>query len=245
LSDEERQSETRADGEADPLPWLQRVEEDDSGARRSGGVAAYLGAGAVVAGLGALIYFGVAGGDSRRPPAADDANLSAMAGTNLSAPVEPKPDSSPKSKPGTKGIAHPPGPVRPARESGHAGASPSKAAVPPKPAKPEAERKQAPAAIPRADAKPKTQAGGAKRSAGFSAGRSIVQLGAYRSPAAAERAWAAVSKQLALKGAAHRVEQARVKGRVYYRLRVQPRHGGCTGLATKAKGCFVVRGPAG
>jgi cell division protein FtsN len=65
----------------------------------------------------------------------------------------------------------------------------------------------------------------------------VVQLGAYDSEAAAEQAWA----RMRLHGAPHRIEKARVHGRIFYRLRVQPKAGGCRAVARHGHGCFQVR----
>lgn len=234
------------------LPWLERIEEDEPRGRGSGGALGYA-LGFLV--LLALVVGGVfllQPGPSPRDNGMGDEDLAGLTADNnvlgpsngasaTSAAASGKTSGKPKRDPAA---ARPPkpkaAPVTPGRRDSAVAAAAQK---------PQAAAAKQVARAPAAD--PKPSAPRAERQQSTARARpvgpvQVLQLGAYGSRAAAERAWKQASADRRFAGASHSVERATVRGRTVHRLRVEvpASKGGCRSLGLSSRGCFEVRGPA-
>jgi hypothetical protein len=217
-----------AEAPEDRLPWLQRVEEDEPPRRSgTGRLLAYVG------GLIVLLLTGwaIAYVATRPKPPADSFAVAGDAPPPLM-PAPAAPPAASSSHGSAKGSRHSHPTAVPSARAKTAAATPRAVE---KPVRPGAPRHGA-AAARRVHETPATA-----RGPSFAGSGAIVQIGAFDSRAAAERGWMAASRKPALRGAPHHIEQARVKGKTVYRLRVRLARGGCERVSNRARGCFAVR----
>ncbi|HEX8572643.1 MAG TPA: SPOR domain-containing protein [Allosphingosinicella sp.] len=196
----------------DRLPWLEAVEEEGGDGGPSALkliVAVLIGLVAIGGIVGGIFWMGNRDGASNRPPE----TIAAPEG-----PYKVKPDS-----PGGMTIEGQGATAFDAAQGGTPNASIDTEAVPEAPvtAQPKA---QAPAEKepPLLKAPPPTNAPAAKAAtpAASAAGGATIQLGAFPSAAAAEKAWKAMSGRFGyLAPLSHTVVSANVNGKTYYRLR--------------------------
>ena len=211
-------TDIRADDPAldndDRLPWLEAVEEDggDSGPSALKLIVAVLIGLAAIGGIvGGIFWMGNRDGADNRAPEV----IAAADG-----PYKVKPDS-----PGGMTVEGQGETAFDAAQGGSPNASIDTSAVAEAPvtAQPKSQAPAAPAnEPPLLKAPPATNAPAAKAdsAAPAAAGGATIQLGAFPSGAAAEKAWKALSGRFAyLAPLSHSVVQANVNGKTYYRLR--------------------------
>lgn len=211
-------TDIRADDPAldndDRLPWLEAVEEDGGESGPSALkliVAVLIGLAAIGGIVGGIFWMGNRDGADNRAPEV----IAAAEG-----PYKVKPDS-----PGGMTVEGQGETAFDAAQGGTPNASIDTSAVAEAPvtAQPKGQAPAAPAnEPPLLKAPPPTNAPAAKpdSAAPAAAGGATIQLGAFPSGAAAEKAWKALSGRFAyLAPLSHSVVQANVNGKTYYRLR--------------------------